>query len=106
MLKLKRSLRVPTGSTGLWGGGVNGPVLPSQGDKLSVFCWDRGDEITPPRAGGGGRSPPPGHMEAPQTRLPFPPARAVEKVAAPLVRGWAPVWGSLLERFSLSSDAP
>lgn len=44
-------------------------------------------------------------MEAPQTRLPSV-SRAVLKVAEPSVRGWAPVRGSLLERFSLSSDAP
>lgn len=44
-------------------------------------------------------------MEAQQTRLP-PVRRAVLKVAEPLVRGWAPVRGSLLERSSLSSDAP
>lgn len=44
-------------------------------------------------------------MEAPQTRLPSV-SRATFKVAEPLVRGWAPVRGSLLERFSRSSDAP
>lgn len=50
-------------------------------------------------------APPPDHMGALKTRLPSL-ARAADKVVEPLVRGWAPAWGSLLERFSLSSDAP
>lgn len=43
----------------------------------------------------------PDRMEALKTRLPSR-ARAAEKVAEPLVRGWAPAWGCLL----WSSGAP
>lgn len=46
----------------------------------------------------------PGHMEALKTRLPS--GWGSGGAAGPLVRGWAPAWGSLLERFSRSSDAP
>lgn len=43
-------------------------------------------------------------MEALKTRLPS--GWGSGGAAGPLVRGWAPAWGSLLERFSRSSDAP
>lgn len=86
-----------------WGKEHKCPVL--VGDLLFLFFEGFFPDIFASCAAETRGSSPPDHMGALKTRLPSL-ARAAKKVAEPLVRGWAPAWGSLLERFSLSSDAP